>query len=132
MPFQQSSYAGNAWINGSHLETIVPALFRKIKINYERVRLELEDGDFLDLDFLRKRNSKVLVLFHGLEGSTSSSYIKGMARTFFEQGWDVYCMNFRLKLLCAKLHHPAEFPELHNVIHRQYELQFRSCYWRVF
>lgn len=96
MPYlRESSYRGNKWLKGSHLETIVPALFRKLNIAYQRERLILADGDFLDLDFLRNRNSKLLVLFHGLEGSTSSSYIKGMAHKFFSQGWDVCCVNFR-------------------------------------
>ncbi len=88
-------YTGNRLFSGSHLETIVPALFRKIKIEYHRERLNLPDGDFLDLDFLKKNNSRLLILFHGLEGNSSSQYIMGMARNFFENGWDVCCVNFR-------------------------------------
>jgi predicted alpha/beta-fold hydrolase len=96
MPYQEEpSYKGNKLFGGSHLETIVPALFRKLNIPYERERLELPDGDFMDLDFLRNGNHRILVLFHGLEGSSSSQYIKGMARSFYEQNWDVCCVNFR-------------------------------------
>lgn len=96
MPYLwESSYSGNKWLKGSHLETIVPALFRKINIPYQRERLILPDGDFLDLDFVRGNHPRLLVLFHGLEGSTSSSYIKGMARMFTMHGWDICCVNFR-------------------------------------
>ncbi len=96
MPYlEEPFYKGNQLFSGSHLETIVPALFRRLDIPYVRERMSLPDGDFLDLDFLQQKRSRLLVLFHGLEGSSSSQYVKGMARNFFEQGWDVCCVNFR-------------------------------------
>src|SRR5688572_12360028 len=96
MPYlQEPFYKGNTLFSGSHLETIVPALFRKLAISYQRERIDLPDGDFLDLDFLRQNNSRLLILFHGLEGSSSSQYIKGMALSFHKQGWDVCRVNFR-------------------------------------
>ncbi|MES2780883.1 MAG: alpha/beta fold hydrolase [Bacteroidota bacterium] len=89
------SFAGNQWLKGKHVDTILPALFRDISIPYIRERIVLSDGDFLDLDWLKNGNSKVLVLFHGLEGSSNSQYIKGMSRYFSAKGWDVCAMNFR-------------------------------------
>lgn len=90
-----SSFSGNTLFKGKHIETIVPALFRKIDIVYSRERMVLSDGDFLDLDWLRGSHHKVLVLFHGLEGSSNSQYIKGMARFFANNAWDVCAVNFR-------------------------------------
>jgi uncharacterized protein len=90
-----SSFAGNRLLKGKHVETVMPALFRSLSIPYVRERRTLSDGDFLDLDWITAGNSKLLVLFHGLEGSSNSQYIKGMARYFFAKGWDVCAVNFR-------------------------------------
>lgn len=80
----------------AHLETIYPALFRKVNlISYQRERFELPDGDFLDLDWLKQQSRKLIIIQHGLEGNTSRGYIKGMAKIFFENGFDVLTWNFR-------------------------------------
>lgn len=96
MPYiRSSSFKGNRLTRGKHIDTIVPALFRNIKVNYQRERLELVDGDFLDIDWITNNHTKVLVLFHGLEGSSNSQYIKGMASYFSNHGWDICAVNFR-------------------------------------
>ncbi len=96
MPYiQPSSFKGNRLTRGKHIDTIVPALFRNVKVNYQRERLELPDGDFVDLDWITHNHKKVLILFHGLEGSSHSQYIKGMASYFSNRGWDICAMNFR-------------------------------------
>jgi predicted alpha/beta-fold hydrolase len=97
MPFiSHSTFVGNRFFKGKHLETITPALFRKIKVNYSRERIILPDTDFIDLDWQRQEgNAKVLILFHGLEGSSQSQYIKGMSNYFVTRGWDVCAANFR-------------------------------------
>lgn len=92
---RHSSFPGNTLLKGKHIETILPALFRNITVPYVRERIVLTDGDFLDIDWLRGGYQKVLVLFHGLEGSSHSQYIKGMARFYFHNGWDVCAVNFR-------------------------------------
>ncbi len=80
----------------SHLETIFPALFRTVKdITYERERIDTPDGDFLDLDWVKKGNSKLVIISHGLEGSADRPYMKGMAKVFSENGFDVLTWNFR-------------------------------------
>ncbi|ELR68255.1 Hydrolase, alpha/beta fold family [Fulvivirga imtechensis AK7] len=80
----------------SHIETIFPALFRKVKdIKYQRERIDTPDDDFLDLDWLRKDSKKLVIISHGLEGNSTRPYIKGMARAFFRYGYDVLAWNFR-------------------------------------
>lgn len=95
MPHIASSFKGNRYFSHRHLETILPALFRKVEVNYTRKQLDLPDTDFMDLDWLQGGSSKLMVLFHGLEGSSGSGYMKGFAKSFSEQGWDVCAVNFR-------------------------------------
>lgn len=79
-----------------HLETIYPSLLRNVNlIPYERERIVTSDQDFLDLDWLRKGSSKLVIISHGLEGNTSRAYIRGMARAFFQIGYDVLTWNYR-------------------------------------
>jgi uncharacterized protein len=79
-----------------HLETIMPSLLARIdESNYERERLELADGDFLDLDWMRKENKRLVILSAGMEGDSHRHYIKRAANYFFERGWDVLAWNYR-------------------------------------
>src|SRR6188768_1603725 len=79
-----------------HLETIYPSLLRKIDFTpYERERITTPDHDFLDLDWLKQGSSKLVIISHGLEGNTTRPYMRGMARAFFQMGYDVLTWNYR-------------------------------------
>jgi predicted alpha/beta-fold hydrolase len=79
-----------------HLETIYPALVRRVSLQpYTRERITTPDNDFLDLDWLRQGSQKLVIISHGLEGNTQRAYIKGMARIFFQNGFDVLTWNYR-------------------------------------
>lgn len=81
-----------------HIETIYPSRFRKIEgVHYERERIETSDGDFIDLDWLiaKEHNHSLMIMSHGLEGSSSSQYAKGTARIFHQNGWDALVWNYR-------------------------------------
>lgn len=92
-----SSYKVPLGFGNGHLQTIYPTLFRKVPLTTQnRERITTPDGDFLDLDWSHKHNSQRLaVLTHGLEGSTHSNYIQGMARALVQNGWSVLAWNFR-------------------------------------
>lgn len=80
----------------AHLETIYPALLRTVNAPpYERERIQTPDDDFLDLDWLRKKSGKAVIISHGLEGNTSRAYVRGMAKAFFDRGFDVLTWNYR-------------------------------------
>lgn len=64
-------------------------------MNYRRERITTPDEDFLDLDWSRRRNTRLTILCHGLEGSTDASYMKGMVRVFNRSGWDTLGINAR-------------------------------------
>ncbi|MEO9476174.1 MAG: alpha/beta fold hydrolase [Cyclobacteriaceae bacterium] len=92
-----SEYKRPLLLANSHLETIYPALFRQVKNtpHPQRERINTPDGDFLDLDWYRRGSEKLLILQHGLEGSSDRPYMLGMARAFLEKGYDVCSWNFR-------------------------------------
>lgn len=83
--------------------------------------MELSDGDFLDLDWLCSRKSKLAILSHGLEGSTQGGYIHGMAEVLNKAGWDVLAWNFRgcsgepNRLL--RYYHSGDSADLSLVVH---------------
>ena len=67
------------WLKFAHLQTIYPTVFRRgPRIALRRERLELEDGDFLDLDWTPGERGPVVLVLHGLEGSSRSPYARGM------------------------------------------------------
>lgn len=94
---KKSSYKGPPWyLQNAHLQTIVPSLFRKVDgVFYERERLELSDGDFLDLDWIERGNDQLVLITHGLEGDTGRPYIKGMGKLFSSYGYDILAWNCR-------------------------------------
>ena len=114
------SYPGAPWyqVNG-HWQTILPA-FRGPKVAYHRERLELDDGDFLDLDWLRSRSNRSLVILtHGLEGNSRRPYMRSAARYFHARGWDALAWNCRS---CSgemnrlfRFYHHGEIEDIHRV-----------------
>lgn len=95
MPLLHSSYRHPFYLFNGHLETIVPSILRKVEGVYQRERIELPDGDFLDLDWMKSGRNNLVIITHGLEGNSERHYSKGMARYFYRQGWDALAWNCR-------------------------------------
>ena len=109
------------YFRNAHVQTIVPALLRPLSpVDYERERLTLSDGDFVDLDWLDGGHRRLLLLSHGLEGDTHRRYMVGMARAFYAAGWDVLAWNCRScsgeMNRAARLYHHGETEDLTEVI----------------
>ena len=115
-------YFGNA-----HLQTIVPSLFREVHgVDYLRERIETPDGDFLDLDWSyafgneNKASKKLVLVSHGLEGSSDRHYVKGVIKAIKQLGWDGLGWNCRscsgeLNRL-PRFYHHGDTPDLDLVI----------------
>lgn len=109
------------WHVEGHSQTILPAVFRRIPpVPYQRERIVTDDDDFLDLDWIRTGSDRLIVITHGLEGSSDSQYVRGMARLFGGEGWDVLAWNCRS---CSgemnrqfSMYHHGEITDLHRVI----------------
>lgn len=96
MPILQSRFRPPPLLGNGHLQTILPVLLpRRIGLPSRRARLELPDGDFLELDWMRGGHGRVAIIAHGLEGSSAQRYVRGMAATLHAARWDVLAWNFR-------------------------------------
>lgn len=96
MPLISSAYRAPLGLRGGHFSTIYPTLFRRIGTPaIKRERLELPDGDFLDLDWSPRRNNRLAIIGHGLEGESSAKYIRGMSLALQKRGWDTLAWNCR-------------------------------------
>lgn len=90
-----SSYKPPFPFKNVHLNTIYPSLLRKVEVRFTRERIITPDGDFVDVDWIKKDQSKLVILMHGLEGSSESRYIHGMSSKASNSGFDVLVLNFR-------------------------------------
>ncbi|MFZ6000705.1 MAG: YheT family hydrolase [Bacteroidota bacterium] len=79
-----------------HLETIYPSLVRKVELQpFVRERIPTHDDDFLDLDWITQDSKNLVIISHGLEGNSGRPYVKGMARIFAQNKFDVLAWNYR-------------------------------------
>jgi uncharacterized protein len=93
----KSSYAGppRYLVNG-HLETIYPSIFRKITgVVYQREKIITPDNDFLHLDWSKIGSDTLLIISHGLEGSSERHYAKSLVKLFNSRGIDALAWNNR-------------------------------------
>lgn len=100
-------YVAPHWLPGGQLQTIWPALVsRRVfgpRPEYRRERWDTPDGDFVDVDFLQETSPRaftaplrpMLVVFHGLEGSSRSHYSEAFADVARERGWACALPHFR-------------------------------------
>jgi predicted alpha/beta-fold hydrolase len=92
------AYRAPLWLPDGHTQSIYPALFRKIPLTHTHTeRWELPDGDFLDVDLhLRSENlsdKPLLIVSHGLEGSSRRHYVTGLIRSMPE--YNALAWNYR-------------------------------------
>lgn len=116
------------WLPGGNLQTIWPALFssasRKEPPAYRRERWDTPDGDFIDLDFVDAPDpaAALLVLFHGLEGSSASPYARAFAQQAARLGWSYAVPHFRgcsgELNLAPRAYHSGDFEEIGWVLER--------------
>ena len=113
-------YEAPFWLPGGNLQTIWPALcgrrFFGLEPRYRRERWTAPDGDFIDVDWLVPPDAAttspdapqqtarslwptgqvpLLVLFHGLEGSSSSHYAQAFADVAQERAIGFAVAHFR-------------------------------------
>jgi uncharacterized protein len=108
-------YAAPPWLPGGHLQTLYAALLaRRPRVQYVRERWETPDGDFVDVDWLKtspavmrepsaehaaldvlSSKQPLVVLFHGLEGCSTSHYAHALMAEVAAIGWNGCVIHFR-------------------------------------
>ena len=137
------SYRAPGWLPGGHLQTIWPALAsRRVfgpPLHFRRERWTTPDQDFLDVDWLvpgtpgaeptgvdaapaAAGTRPLLVLFHGLEGSSSSHYAQAFADVARESGAAFAVAHFRgcsgELNLAPRAYHSGDHAEIDWVLRR--------------
>ncbi|MEJ7932113.1 alpha/beta fold hydrolase [Ramlibacter sp. AN1015] len=118
-------YTAPWWLPGGNLQTIWPALFARRTwdgpVTYRRERWPTPDGDFVDLDWLAGSagalpDAPLLVLFHGLEGSSRSHYAEAFADFARGQGLQFVVPHFRgcsgELNLAPRAYHSGDYEEI--------------------
>jgi len=126
-----SSYRAPWWLPGGNLQTIWPALFAKrfegAPPIFARERWSTPDEDFIDVDWLQSQAgadtaSPMLVLFHGLEGSSRSHYSQAFAHWARTNGWRFAVPHFRgcsgELNLAPRAYHSGDFEEIGWILSR--------------
>jgi len=121
MPLIETDYKPPLFFKNRHVNTIYSSLFRKTKpLSFKRKRIETLDDDFLDIDLIENGSRKIVILCHGLEGSSDSKYIQATAKLLSLNGYSVAAMNYRF---CSGeinrqlvTYHSGKTDDLHNVI----------------
>jgi predicted alpha/beta-fold hydrolase len=128
------------WLPGGNLQTIWPALFSTPAPPpppvYRRERWATPDGDFIDVDFADALGDSaaapLLVLFHGLEGSSQSHYALAFAHRAAALGWAYAVPHFRG---CSgelnrapRAYHSGDFEEIGWILERLRARQLSPLY----
>lgn len=121
MPVLESAYKAPFYLRNKHLSTVLLSLFRKVEgVDYKRERINTPDDDFLDLDWVETGADRLMIVLHGLEGSSERHYSKGVVKYFVAHGWDGLAWNARG---CSgemnkqpRMYHHADIADLETTI----------------
>jgi hypothetical protein len=113
-------YRAPRWLAGGHAQTIWPYFLRRPHVPMRRERVDTPDGDFWLFDWLdvpvANPDAPLVVLFHGLEGSSASHYARALFARLAALGWRGVVPHFRG---CAdepnrlpRAYHSGDFEEI--------------------
>ncbi|PQJ80854.1 YheT family hydrolase [Polaribacter porphyrae] len=95
MPVFQSDFLPTIPFRNGHFNTMYRPLFMKDVSTFTRKRITTWDHDFFDLDFSFVGSKTLVLLIHGLEGSSESKYMTSHTNHFNNLGLDTVCFNLR-------------------------------------
>ena len=126
----ESSYSKRPFpLYNSYLETLIPYFTTKVcQVAYTRERLELEDGDFLDLDWAKSGSSNLVIISHGFEGNSKDHFIEKTCTHLLGLGYDVLVWHYRscsgeLNRL-PRFYHHGDIDDLAKVIRHAVQLGY--------
>ena len=86
MPVFTSNFTPTLPFKNGHFNTMYRPLFMKDDCNYSRERITTWDADFIDLDFSLVSSKTIVLLIHGLEGSSQSKYMASTSNHLNKKG----------------------------------------------
>lgn len=120
-----TAYRPSRWLPGAHAMTVFASVARPLpRPRAERARWELADGDFLDVDRFAGAapDAPVLVVCHGLEGSSRAPYVRGLVALARAHGLAALALNFRgcsgTPNRLPRFYHSGETGDLDEVVRR--------------
>jgi predicted alpha/beta-fold hydrolase len=118
---KESHYEPPFWLKNGHANTVYSNLFRSLpKPLYKRALIRTLEDDIVVVDKLTRGHSKLVVLCHGLEGSSDSAYMKSMTTLLSKAGYDVICLNFRgcggIENRSLQMYHSGDTSDLHMIL----------------
>jgi hypothetical protein len=119
------SYRAPRWLPGGHAQTIWPALLvRTRRPPYRREYWDTPDGGRIALDFVdgADATAPLVVLFHGLEGSSDSHYARALMQCVAARGWNGVVPHFRgcggVENTQTRAYHAGDAAEIRWILHR--------------
>ena len=123
------NYFAPWWLPGGNLQTIWAAVRARRFVGppplFRRERWRTPDNDFVDVDFSEHpsaADAPLLVVFHGLEGSSGSHYAEALADVARARGWACAVPHFRG---CSgelnhapRAYHSGDFEEIDWILRR--------------
>lgn len=131
---EQSEYNSPSIIHRNrHVSTIYAALIKKFEVpEYTREKHELNDGDFINIDYILNGSKKAVILCHGLEGDSRRTYNNSCAAYFKQKGFSVFAWNNRT---CGgemnrlpRLYHHGAVDDLDEVVQFALKKGFEDIY----
>lgn len=112
-------------LRNRHAQTIGGRLLRRPRLPaFQRERLELPDGDFVDLDFFPSgldQEAPIVLLTHGLEGSARRGYAINLYGELAGRGVRAVGLNFRScsgePNRLARAYHSGDTADIAHVLH---------------
>jgi len=97
IPLYTERYTAPSWLPGGNIQTLYPYFSKPAQLfKYRRERWELDDGDFIDVDWTDgSADLPLVIFFHGLEGGSSSHYILSMINSLRTYHWRSAVIHFR-------------------------------------
>lgn len=123
-------YRAPLWLRGGNPQTIYPLLLKGSPPPLRRERWDTPDGDFIDVDWLVAPPgaplgvppAPLVILFHGLEGSSASHYARALMRATAARRWHGVVVHFRG---CSgepnrlpRAYHSGDIAEIHWILSR--------------
>ena len=121
MPLVESQFKPAWWLTNRHLQTLYPTFIRqRLEIPLQTERIELDDGDFLDLAHWHQPGRPQALILHGLEGGLNSHYATPLIADLYAIGFSVIFMFARG---CSgepnrlpRRYHSGETGDLHAIL----------------